>query len=157
MANEEGAEAEPKKGFDLKIIVAGVLIFLLALGASYFIMKSLMSPLMPKQSKNTTQAIAADQLVSVGDFTTNINDAAGTRYIKVEIYVQLSDTKVKDSVNTDMPIIKDSILTILSSQTVADLDVSNRDKLKQEMKKDINSKIGSNVISNVYFTDFIMQ
>jgi len=56
-----------------------------------------------------------------------------------------------------MPIIKDCILSIVSSKTVADLDVRNRENLKTEIKNQLNKEIGSDVINNVYFTSFIMQ
>lgn len=153
---EKEAETKPKSGLDFKIILVGLVIFLVAMGASYFLMRSLMSPLLPKEDKKA-ETIETGDLVSAGEFTTNINDIAGTRYLKVEVYVEVSDKKVKDSIDQYMPVIKDSILSILASQTVADLDVRNRDNLKTEIKKDLNNKIGSNVISNVYFTNFIMQ
>jgi flagellar FliL protein len=152
----EIAEVKPKSGLDFKIILAGLLIFLVAIGSSYFLMKSLLSPFMPQEEKEV-ETIASGDLVSAGEFTTNINDVAGTRYLKVEVFVQVSDKKVKDSIEEYMPVIKDSILTILSSQTVADLDVRNRNNLKNQIRKDLNVKIGVNAISNVYFTNFIMQ
>lgn len=153
---KDNTEVKNKSGFDFKIILVGLLIFLVAMGASYFLMRSLMSPLMPKQEKEV-KAIATGDLVSAGEFTTNINDVAGTRYLKVEVFIEVSDKEVEDSMDQYKPIIKDSILTILSSQTVADLDVRNRNNLKAEIKKDLNTKIGANAISNVYFTNFIMQ
>lgn len=153
---KENTEVKPKTGFDFKIILAGLLIFLVAMGASYFLMKSLISPLMPKPEKQA-EIIATGDLISAGEFTTNINDVAGTRYLKVEVFVQVSDKKAKESIDQSMPIIKDSIRHTLASQTVADLDVHNHTNLKAQIKKDLNSKIGTNAISNVYFTTFIMQ
>jgi flagellar FliL protein len=157
LADEKTEETSKlKSGFDFKIIIIGLFIFLIAMGASYFMMKSFMAPLMPKES-NEVKDIESGNLVSVGEFTTNINDVAGTRYLKVEVYVQISDKKVQESMDQYMPVIKDSILSIISSKTAADLDVRNRNNLKAEIKKDLNSKIGGNVIQNVYFTNFIMQ
>lgn len=155
--NEKASpEIKSSSSFDFRILLAGLIIFLVAMGSTYFLMKSVMAPLMPQKEKEV-KVMATGDLVSVGEFTTNVNDVAGTRYLKVEVFVQVSDKKVKDSIDQYMPIIKDSILTILSSQTVADLDVHNRNNLKAEIKKDLNSKIGANVINNVYFTNFIMQ
>ncbi|MGI5921884.1 MAG: flagellar basal body-associated FliL family protein [Syntrophomonadaceae bacterium] len=157
MAQEVSEEVSTSKsGFDFKIIAIGLVIFLIAMGASYFMMKSFMAPFMPKED-NGVKGIENGNLVSVGEFTTNINDVAGTRYLKVEVFVQIGDKKVKNSIEEYMPVIKDSILTIISSKTAADLEVGNRNNLKAEIKKDLNSKIGSNTIQNVYFTNFIMQ
>lgn len=156
MAEEKIEESKPKFGFDFKIILVGLVIFLIAMGSSYFLMRSLMAPLMP-QKESEPKTIESGNLISVGEFTTNINDVAGNRYLKVEVYVQVSDAKVQESMDSYMPIIKDGILDILASKTVADLDVRNRDNLKKEIKKDLNSKLGGNIIENIYFTNFIMQ
>jgi len=84
---------------------------------------------------------------------------AGSRFLRVEVYVEVSkeDKKNQEIINEAMPIIKDTILSIMSSKTVADLDVRNRDNLKAEIKNELNKKIGSKIIQNVYFTSFIMQ
>ncbi|NLB88604.1 MAG: flagellar basal body-associated FliL family protein, partial [Syntrophomonadaceae bacterium] len=125
------------------------------MGASYFLMKSLMAPLLPKEE--TAKDVLTGNLVEVGEFTTNIGDITGSRFVKVEVYVEVTGKKGQETIQEFMPIIKDSILTILSSKTVADLDVRNRDNLKQEIKDDLNAKLGNSTIQNVYFTNFIMQ
>ncbi len=150
-------EVKPKLGLDIKIIVVGLLIFLVAMGASYFLMKSLMAPLMPKVETASKTSLETATLVAVPEFTTNISDVAGNRYLKVEVSVELGDKKNAESVKTFMPIIRDSILTILTSKTVADLDVRNRGNIKQEIQVDLNKKLGKDYIKNIYFTNFIMQ
>ena len=77
----------------------------------------------------------------------------------MEVYVEVSkeDKKNQEIITEAMPIIKDTILSILSSKTVADLDVRNRDNLKGQIKNELNKQIGSKIIQNVYFTSFIMQ
>ncbi|NLX02701.1 MAG: flagellar basal body-associated FliL family protein, partial [Syntrophomonadaceae bacterium] len=95
----------------------------------------------------------------VGEFTTNINSTGGTRFLKVKVTVEVSadDKKATETINKFMPVIKDSILGILATQTAADLDPRNRSVLKAAIQQDINAKVGGNLVTNVYFTDFIMQ
>ena len=152
-------EVKPKLGLDIKIIVVGLLIFLVAMGASYFLMKSLMAPLMPKVETTSQVNLESSTLVAVPEFTTNISDVAGNRYLKVEVSVELGDKKNAETekLKTFMPIVRDSILTILTSKTVADLDVRNRGNIKQEIQNDLNAKLGKDYIKNIYFTNFIMQ
>ena len=158
MAEETTTEVKPKIGMDVKIILMGLVIFLVAMGASYFLMRSLITPLMPKaETTSTKQSLEAATLITVPEFTTNISDAAGNRYLKVEVSVELGDKKNSESAKTYMPIIRDSILTILSSKTVADLDVRNRDNIKKEIQTDLNKKLGKDYIKSIYFTNFIMQ
>lgn len=156
MAEENTTEVKQKSGFDFKIIIAGLIIFLIAMGASYFLMKSLMAPLLPKEESEQKEVLTGN-LVEVGEFTTNIGDITGNRFVKVEVFVEVTGKKEQEKIQEFMPVIKDSILNILSSKTVADLDVRNRENLKTEIKNELNSKLGNNTIKSVYFTSFIMQ
>lgn len=156
MAEDKTPKVEEKSSFDFKIIVAGLIIFLLAMGASYFLMKSLMAPLLPKEETEQKEVLTGN-LVEVGEFTTNIGDVNGSRFVKVEVFVEVTGKKGQETIAEFMPIIKDSILTILSSKTVADLDVRNWGHLKEEIKNELNSKLGKNTIKSVYFGNFIMQ
>ena len=158
MVDENTQEAVEKSSIDFKIILIGLVLFIVAMGFSFFLMRSMMAPFLPEK-ETEKQMESRGSLVSVGEFTTNINDVAGTRFLKVEVFVEVSEENKKAAAEIEsyMPIIKDSVLTILSSKTAADLDTNNREKIKLEIKKDLNRKIGSEVIQNVYFTSFIMQ
>lgn len=154
MAEENGLEKKAKTGFDIKIIVIGLVFFLVAMGASYLIMNRLLAPIMPAKEQGAEVKVGA--LLSVGEFTTNINDVNGTRFLKVEVTIECDDKK-KEAVNENMAVIKDTILNTFAAKTVADLDIRNRDNLKAEISSQINAKLGAEVIKNVYFTKFIMQ
>jgi len=157
LAEEKTAEVTNNKS-DLRIIIIGLVFFLVAMAGTYFLISRMMAPLMPEK-ETQKQDMATGNLVSIGEFTTNINDVASTRFLKFEVFVEVSkeDKKSQEKINEAMPIIKDSILSIISSKTAADLDVRNRDNLKAEIKDQLNKKIGADVIQNVYFTSFIMQ
>lgn len=156
MAEEKTAEVTNRS--DLRLIIIGLVFFLVAMAGTYFLISRMMAPLMP-ENQTQKQDMATGNLVSIGEFTTNINDVASTRFLKFEVFVEVSkeDKKSQEKINEAMPIIKDSILSIISSKTAADLDVRNRDNLKAEIKEQLNKKIGAEVIQNVYFTSFIMQ
>ena len=157
--NEENGEGK-SGGFDFKIIVAGLVLFLVVMGSTYFILRSLIAPLMPESQKNTASATnVTGSLMSLGEFTTSISDVSGSHFIKVELYAKITDQdkKAMDKVNELMPVIQDKILEILSSKNVADLDVRNRNNLKQELINEINDQLGSNLVLDIYFTSFIMQ
>jgi len=158
VADEKGTEVKEKAGFDFRIILIGLLLFLVAMGTSYLVMRSLIAPLIPESKKEQVQLLSGN-LVEVGDFTTNINSTGGTRFLKVTVTLEVSadDKKAVEKITNYMPVIKDSVVGILAIQSVADLDPRNRSHLKEAIKQDINAKIGGELVTNVYFTDFIMQ
>lgn len=164
MADQEKVVIEKSSGFDIKIIAIGLIFFVLVVGASYlgfyFLARSLVSPLMPQEETETVTSaenIAEGQIVKAGEFTTNVSDVKGSRYLKVIVYVQYAEASAGEESKATMPIIQDTILNILASKTVAELDVSKRDDIKKEIKESLNSKLGADTIQEVYFTDFIIQ
>jgi len=156
---DEAKTAAPAKTLDFKFVVVALVILLISLAASFFMMKTMLTSVLPqKAAANTHQKIEAGTLVSAGEFLTNISDPTGARYLKAEIVVEVKkDKKAEKMVNDYMPIIKDNILNILSTATVADLDAGNRELLKQRIKSSLNKALGSELIKNVYFTSFIIQ
>jgi len=157
LAEESSNETKEKSTFDIKIIFIGLLLFVIAMGSSYFLMKSLIAPLIPEEKKEGEQHALKGILVPVGEFTTNIDAVEGTRFLKVEITAEVQDKEARETLNRFMPVVQDSILTILASKTVADLDVRNRGNLKEEIKQDLNSRLGANTVADIYITKFIMQ
>jgi len=147
----------PEISRDAKFIIVALVLFLVALSFSFIMMKSLLAPLMPQHAA-VEQKTETGTLVTVGEFTTNISDPSGTRYVKTEVVIEVEkDKKVEEGVNEYMPVIKDNILNILAATTVADLDVRNRELLKQQMKNSLNQALGAEKVLNVYFTTFLIQ
>lgn len=147
----------PEISKDVKFILVGVVLFLVALGCSFIMMKSLLAPLMPQHAA-VEQKTETGTLVTVGEFTTNISDPSGIRYVKTEVVIEVEkDKKAEEEVTAYMPVIKDNILNILAAATVADLDVRNREVLKQQIKNSLNQALGSEKVLNVYFTTFLLQ
>lgn len=165
VAEEEGARTTENKsgGFDIRIIAIGLVFLLAAMGGSYFIAQTTLSPFLPKEeTKATEKEKESAVMVPLGEFTVNIEDVSGPRYLKTEIYIETTDQTLAGGGEGGgsealMPVIKDEILSILSSKTAADLDVRNRDELKKEIKTRLNKKLGGNKVLEVYFTTFIMQ
>lgn len=155
MADENQKEERKSSGMDIKIIAAGLVIFLAAMAGSYFIARSVMSPLMPKQ-ENEAKIKELRTTVSVGEFIVNIADIGGYRFLRTEVELELADKKSQPEIEAQMPFIRDQIITVLSSKTVADLDIHNRDALKEEIKAKLNNKLGKKV-TNIYFVQFAMQ
>ncbi|NLU49750.1 MAG: flagellar basal body protein FliL [Syntrophomonadaceae bacterium] len=158
MAEEtENKEKKTRAVFDLQIIIIGLVVFLMCMGGSYFMLRSLLAPLLPPEQAEKSKKTEA-VLVEVGEFTTNINDVSGTRFLKAEVYLEVGDEGTKKEVEALMPVIKDEILSILSSQTVADLDVRNRENLRDEIKDRLSKRLGGDKkVNGVYFTTFIIQ
>ncbi|MGE5397848.1 MAG: flagellar basal body-associated protein FliL [Chitinophagales bacterium] len=156
MAEENTEKPEGKNGgIDIKLIAIGLVFLLLAIAGSYFVSRSVLSPLLPKEEKKT-ESKEAGTLIALGEITTNISDISEGRYVKTEVYVETSDKTLAEKTEEVTPIMRDEVITILSSKTVDEVAVVKRESLKNEIKKNLNKKL-DNKVDNVYFNNFIVQ
>ncbi len=109
MADETNENKELKlgSGFDLQIIIVGLVVFLMCMGGSYFMIKSLLAPLLPGEEPGDTKGSAI--LVEVGEFTTNVYDLNNVRFLKASVYIEVVDKDAEKQVNAVMPVLKDEI------------------------------------------------
>ncbi|WP_462323957.1 flagellar basal body-associated FliL family protein [Desulfoplanes sp.] len=98
------------------------------------------------------------QMFSIPAFVVNLADPLGRRYLKLSLDVEVKNLAVLEKTEEAMPRIKDSLLLLLSSKTYEDLS-SMEDKiaLKNEIMSRLGQILGTGKVSNVYFTEFIVQ
>lgn len=113
-------------------------------------------------------------MVPLKERIVNLADQGVSRYLKTSIVLELADhsgkplpkgeeyKKAQDEllkeIKPSQPIIEDTIMSILTSKTAAEL-MSNdgKDKLKTEIKIRLNKALKEEEILSVYFSDFIIQ
>lgn len=87
---------------------------------------------------------------------TNIRESKNI--LKINITIEYTDEKMVETLNKSKSRISNDVLEILRNKTLEEL--SGKDG-QQKARKDIQSKIveivETNAISNVYFTEFIIQ
>jgi flagellar FliL protein len=153
-------EAEEKKsGFSIKIIVIGLVLFILA-GAGVFAFTVFLShrDTTAAEGKKPVKTASSGILVQVPDITVNLADTGGKRYLRTEIHLEVKDDKAKTLLETRLPIARDRIVMVLSSKTLADLEVYNRDNLRQELINQVNEALSPTVeVQNLYFAVFVTQ
>jgi len=91
-------------------------------------------------------------------FIVNIYDGQELRYLKVKIEMEMGGAGVKPEIDARLAPIRDSILVLLSSKTLQDIqDVQGKNQLKEEIMGAINKNVPPGKITKVYFTDFVVQ
>lgn len=94
---------------------------------------------------------------SPGDsFITNLKGSR--RYIKVDIQVELNDKSLTDVFDKRNGEMRDAIYSTLRDSTVEEIDGSEgQNKLRQKLVNRLNELFDTNAITNIYFTDFVVQ
>ncbi len=92
----------------------------------------------------------------LGDFSTNIGSSG--RYFKGKIVIETTDKKTPEVIEKNIEPIRDYILKLIISQDIKSM-ISEKgiENIKTNIKKQISQITGKDDISNVYFTDYIIQ
>lgn len=159
------SEGEGKKKFPLKLIVLFIGVLVLA-GGGFFLWKSGNLPFLPPSGDKAHAAkeAAKEPKVEIGptramdNFIVNLADPSGKRYLKVKLDLELNSEKLLPEIEKRMPQIRDSILTLLSSKSFQDIkSPEEKLQLRAEIMVMLNQHLKTGKITNIYFSEFIVQ
>ena len=157
---------EPKKsGSKLKWIILVVLLLVLlgGGGAAYWF---LLGPgaVVPEENGEPSPEEAAKQekmvseIVSLPSFIVNLADPLGRRFLRLTLDVEVVSKEAAADLNKFESRVRDAVILLLSSKTYGDLaSMESKITLKNEIVDRLNQIIGGARVSNVYFTEFVIQ
>jgi len=91
-------------------------------------------------------------------FIVNLSDAQGQRYLKAVVQLETDNPAAEAEINTKLPQVRDEILMILSNKTFDDVaSVAGKRMLKREIAQAVNRYLVEGRVTNVYFTEFVVQ
>lgn len=123
-------------------------------------------------------------MVDTGTKLVNLSDPSGRRYLRAAIVMEVMPptevlaamkatpaksgsestttsplvTAFNDEVNAKMPVINDTITSLLSSKTFESIyTVEGKDQLREEIKQQLNQRLPDLQVIAIYFTEFVVQ
>lgn len=173
-AAEAPVQSAEKSKSSLKIFgILGVLLVCLVAGvagASIFVGKVFPGEAKPAAAEKAEEPATIQDdtgtkvLFEMPSLIVNVSGTDCRRYLKVNIPLALSNAKLKKQLeDPDTPEVmirlKDSLIALLSSKKLEDLDgIGKKNALRREIKDTLNMRLGlKNGITEVYFTEFIVQ
>ena len=91
-------------------------------------------------------------------FIVNLADEGGKRYLRITMDLELTRGTVADDLKKRLPQMRDSILMVLPSKRFEDIrTVEGKTSLRNEIIANLNGLFGQERISNIYFTEFVVQ
>jgi len=110
------------------------------------------------EKPKNTEALEIGPIYPLDPFTVNLKSSGATRYLKCTIDLELDSPDTQPELDKMKPMIRDMIIRILSSKTVPEISTAKgKEKLKEEIKKNLNARLATGEIRNVYFTAFVIQ
>ena len=146
------------------LVVAVLLVLTIGLAAGFFMMWNKLSALSTQANMAVTsqngkaQAAALGPLYSLDTFIVNLADAGRSRYLRVTMDLELANSSDTGKLTERLPQIRDSILMILPAKQFDDIaSMEGKMALRDEILAKLNSLFGNNVVTNIFFTEFVVQ
>jgi flagellar FliL protein len=145
------------------IIISVVLLFMGAVGGGFFILWNKISQL--PQDPATVEEIPVEEeenaigpLYSLDTMIVNLADRGGKRYLRVTMALELSDPEAMTTIESRLPQVRDAILMILPTKNYEDVSTTEgKIALRKEIMEKINSLMTKGQVTNLYFTEFVVQ
>lgn len=160
MAEEK--EEQKGKGSKKMLLIGGVAILLLLAGGTFFLLNKMMvkggEGNVAKGEGGKGEKIQKEEYISLEPFVVNLKGSGGNRYLKVAVSLEVEGKEVAEEVKVKTPLIRDSIIILLSSKGYVDVgSVQGKYQLRDEILSRINQILTRGKVKGVYFTDFVIQ
>lgn len=97
-------------------------------------------------------------MVELDSFIVNLRDREGKRYLKTKINLEAASEEVKKELSARLPQVRDVILMLLSAKSFAEISrLEGKTQLKEEVRMRVNQVLSSGRVTNVYFSEFVVQ
>jgi len=136
----------------LGIFIGIVVILILGFGITIYVI------LNPSQKDNVKNNEKVEVVVIHSDspYITNLKDS--NSYLKVDISIEVKDSKDAELLKNDMYKVRDKIIKILRNVSEDDMKQSDiQEKLKNQIKQDLQKDLKIDTINGIYFNEFVVQ
>jgi len=165
-----GDEAEESKGGSplIMILIAAVVAAVIGAGGAFFVLskQEIQAPTGP-----TPEEIAAaeakreaegagfrDRLYSLDPFVVNVTGDGYNRFLKVKVDLEADTPELKGEIEARLSQIRDAMIVLLSSKQLADItDFEGKALLKEDILDRVNDVLETGEVSEVLFTEFVVQ
>lgn len=97
-------------------------------------------------------------MYTVADIVVNPAGTGGSRYLSTSIGFELGSEELAAEFGERDPIVRDALITILASKTVAQLtDAKQKEITRYQIKKRVSKLMDTEDLMGVYYTDFVLQ
>ena len=94
---------------------------------------------------------------SAGNFVVNLSDSSNMSFIKASIVFELEDEDMVEELDKRKAQIRDEIISILRAQSRKIIEEPGAKTIKSIIQNSINQLLISGQISNVWFTELVVQ
>ncbi len=177
-----------KKGMSKLILFGGIGVGVLVIGVALalFVLKPMMADTESADASTSTEEKAADKtekgaakdkepkkeakkesshgdskestVYTIEDIVVNPAGTGGQRFLSVSIGFEVASADVVAALEKKEPLVRDALITILSSKTIAQLtDPKQKEIIRYQVRKRVSELLKTDQLAGVYYTDFVLQ
>lgn len=146
------------------LVIAVMLVVTVGLAAGFFMVWGKLSDMNSVANAGVNPDAAQNQTAQLGPlftldtFIVNLADVERNRYLRVSMDLELTKPTDTDKINERLSQIRDRILMILPSKTFEEIaSVEGKTALRDEIISKLNGLFQTEVITNIFFTEFVVQ
>jgi flagellar basal body-associated protein FliL len=111
-----------------------------------------------KEGKDGKDEATGEHTVDFGPTIVNLAGTASARYLRVNFVVASSDPAIEDIVKEHQSALRDAAINVLSAQTLNGLDGEGaRNAVRNQLIDQFNRTLGSQIVGQIYFSEFVVQ
>lgn len=160
----------------LIIIIAIGVLLLGAMGATLFLVYQKLGAAGEKEGEEVKQAIEEEAkeekdkkkgkegkavpkpLLRLDTFIVNLADQDASRYLRITLELELMDEVTLQEIEKRMAPVRDAILGILPTKKAQEIiSAEGKQALKNQLMEAINKVLTKGKITNIYYTEFVIQ
>jgi flagellar basal body-associated protein FliL len=161
-------EASPVKGplippAVVRYSILGGILAVLAVGA-IFLVTDVIAPRVRSMGTAPAPSPAAEkkgepgEVFAVSDLLVNPAGTGGRRYLKAAAAIEVSDPKALKALTLRNAQVRDLLIRDLSSRTLEELtDPTAKEEMRQSLVDELNEIAGAGTVSNIFFTEYVVQ
>ncbi|MGQ9824831.1 MAG: flagellar basal body-associated FliL family protein [Desulfotomaculales bacterium] len=103
--------------------------------------------------------VEATEKLDLGNKVVNLGNGESGRYLRVQVVLEYpAQKKLSEEVKSKQPLITEKVLNVFRSKKAEEImPVEKLEKVKEEILKAINEDLQQGKVTQVYFTDFLVQ
>lgn len=169
---DESSKSDSKKGFNPKVLIIGLPLFIIQLLAVYYVTANiLLTKIIEQQglvANSEADSIDADlqekkeptgtHIFKIEDIIVNPAGTGGQRIMLVSLGIDVESEEAIKTLEGKVVIVKDMIIETMSSKTMAELgEIGFKEILKAELITRLNELIKDVKVNNIYFDKYVIN
>jgi len=151
------ADMAENKTINYKMLTLIIVLVIIITGVASFTFFTYFSVAENSEEKEEFKIEDIRSTYMVGDFVVNITDNSRINFIRASLVFEIEDNNLIEELEKRKPQLRDTIITTLRSQNETILKEANAQTIKSIIKNEVNKILKSGEITNVWFTELVVQ